>query len=61
MADARPSSDGRGIMAKAVDALEQARAMPRGPERTQALKQAGLLRFAADKQRSAFAKRAKPA
>ena len=60
MANARPRSDGREDMAEAVDALEKARSMPRGPERTLALKQAGLLRFAAEKSRPAYVKRAKP-
>jgi hypothetical protein len=34
--------------AEAEEALEAARAMPRGPEKVAALKKAGLLRMAAD-------------
>ena len=44
--EARP--DGRGEIAKAMDALEKAREMPRGPERNRALKNVGLLRYVAD-------------
>jgi len=48
--EARLSRDGRDAIAKALDALEAAREMPRGPERTQALKEAGRLRHIADLQ-----------
>jgi hypothetical protein len=47
--------------AEASTALEQARAMPQGPERNQALKKAGILRSAADLRGIAFAKRGRPA
>lgn len=45
---ARLSPEGRGAKERAVDALEAARQMPRGNERTQALKEAGRLRYIAD-------------
>ena len=47
--------------AEAVVALEAARAMPHGPERTEAMKKAGILRNAADLQGIFFAKRGRPA
>jgi hypothetical protein len=47
--------------AEALIALEQARAMEPGPERTQAMKRAGILRNAADLQGVFFAKRGRPA
>jgi hypothetical protein len=46
--------------AVATNALEDARAMPPGPERTDALKKAGLLRQAVDSQGLVFAKRGRP-
>lgn len=46
---------------EALAVLEQARAMPHGPERTEVLKKAGLLQKAADSQGIAFAKRGRPA
>ena len=46
--------------AEASTALERARAMPRGPERTEAMKKAGMLRNAADSRGIAFAKRGRP-
>jgi len=39
----------RDDVVNAIDALEKARQMPRGPERIQALREAGLLRYAADR------------
>jgi hypothetical protein len=45
---------------EALAALEQARAMPRGPARSEALKRAGLLQNAADMQGLTFAKRGRP-
>jgi hypothetical protein len=42
-------------------ALSNARAMPPGPERTEAMKQAGALRNAVDLQGITFAKRGRPA
>jgi hypothetical protein len=46
--------------AEAVVALEEARAIPHGPERTDAMKRAGILRNAADLRGIAFAKRGRP-
>jgi hypothetical protein len=46
--------------AEALTALEEARAMAPGPERTEALKRAGILRNAADSQGPSFAKRGRP-
>jgi hypothetical protein len=46
--------------AKADEALEQARSMPSGQEKTEALKKAGLLRKAADADGISFAKRGRP-
>jgi hypothetical protein len=46
--------------AEALAALEEARAMPQGPERTKALKKAGILRNAADSHGLVFAKRGRP-
>jgi hypothetical protein len=45
---------------RAVDALELARRMPPGPERSQALKLASLLRCAADARGLVFPKRGRP-
>jgi hypothetical protein len=47
--------------AEAVIALEQARNMKPGVERTEAMKRAGILRNAADLQGLFFAKRGRPA
>ncbi len=49
------------LEAEALAALEVARAMPHGPERTRALKEAGHLRNAADLLGIVFAKRGRPA
>jgi hypothetical protein len=49
-----------GRIAGAMEALEQAREMPPGLQRAQALKQAGLLRHAADNQGLIFVKRGRP-
>ena len=54
----RPELD---LDAEALVALEEARAMPHGPERTRALKEAGHLRNAADLLGIVFAKRGRPA
>jgi hypothetical protein len=54
----RPKLD---LEAEAVAALERARTMPPGPERTEAMKQAGILRNALDLQGVFFAKRGRPA
>jgi hypothetical protein len=53
----RPQLD---LDAEAQAALEQARAMEPGPERTDAMKRAGILRNAADLQGLFFAKRGRP-
>jgi hypothetical protein len=52
----RLSPDDRSEIARAIEALEEARGMPRGLERTQALKNAGMLRYAADKRGLTFVK-----
>ena len=44
----------------AADALELARQMALGPERNEALKQAGALRRSADERGVVFAKRGRP-
>jgi hypothetical protein len=49
------------LEAEALAALEEARRMPAGPERTEAMKKAGILRNAADLQGVFFAKRGRPA
>jgi hypothetical protein len=46
--------------AQAQTALDQARAMPPGSEKTEALRKAGLLRNAADVSGFVFAKRGRP-
>jgi hypothetical protein len=62
MADEKKEQRPRGDLdAEAVMALEQARAMQPGPERTEAMKRAGILRNAADLQGLFFAKRGRPA
>jgi len=53
----RPQQD---LHMEALAALEQARAMPHGPARSEALKRAGLLQNAADMQGLTFAKRGRP-
>jgi len=50
----RPQQD---LHMEALVALEQARAMPHGPARSEALKRAGILQNAADMQGLLFAKR----
>jgi len=42
---------------RAQTALEEARALPPGPEKAQALRKAGILRNAAEKRVTLFAKR----
>jgi hypothetical protein len=49
------------LEAQALAALEEARTMPPGPARTEAMKKAGILRNAADLQGLFFAKRGRPA
>jgi hypothetical protein len=55
--DPRPRLD---LEAEASAALEEARTMPPGPERTEAMKKAGILRNAADLRGVFFAKRGRP-
>jgi hypothetical protein len=45
---------------EALAALEKARAMPNGPERTEAMKRAGILRNAVDIQGLLIPKRGRP-
>jgi hypothetical protein len=53
----RPKLD---LRTEALAVLEQARAMAPGPERTEAIKRAGVLRNAAELQGLLFAKRGRP-
>jgi hypothetical protein len=53
----RPELD---LDAETLAALEEARAMPHGPERTKAMKKAGNLRNAADLLGIVFGKRGRP-
>jgi hypothetical protein len=46
--------------ARAREALDEARRLPHGPARTEAMKKAGQLRLAADMQESPATKSAKP-
>jgi hypothetical protein len=55
--EGRPQRD---LHMEALAALEQARAMPHGPARSEALKRAGILQNAADMQGVVFAKRGRP-
>jgi hypothetical protein len=50
----------RDLHMEALVALEQARAMPHGPARSEALKRAGILQHAADMQGLTIAKRGRP-
>ena len=52
--------DARNLDAEAMAALEEARNMPPGPDRTEALKKAGILRKAADLHLPRLAKRGRP-
>jgi hypothetical protein len=56
----KPQPPDPDLEAEALAALEEARAIPRGPERTEAMKKAGILRDAADSRGIAFAKRGRP-
>jgi hypothetical protein len=58
--EARLCQDDRDAIAKALDALEAARATPRGPERARALKEAGRLRCIADLQGVVVARKGRP-
>jgi len=55
--DPRPKLD---LETEALSALEVARAMEPGPERTEAMKRAGILRNAADLRGLLFATRERP-
>jgi hypothetical protein len=55
-----PPADDRNQNAKALDALQEAREMPPGAQRIEALKKAGLLRHAADSRELTFVKRGRP-
>jgi hypothetical protein len=54
------SPDRRSQKASAADALQEAREMPPGARRTDALKKAGLLRRAADSHGLISAKKGRP-
>jgi hypothetical protein len=56
--DRRPKLD---LEAEALAALERARTMSPGPERNEAMKQAGILRNAAELQGMSFSERRRPA
>lgn len=53
----RPKLD---LETEALAALDEARTMAPGPERTEAMKRAGILRNAVDMQGLLFAKRGRP-
>jgi hypothetical protein len=55
--DPKPKLD---LEAEALAALEEARALPPGPERTEAMKRAGILRNAVDMQGLLFPRRDRP-
>jgi hypothetical protein len=55
--DSRPKRD---LAIEALAALEEARAMPHGPERSEAMKRAGILQNAVDMQGLMFARRGRP-
>jgi len=57
LSDSRPKRD---LETEAATALEEARAMPHGPERSEAMKRAGILQNAVDMQGLLFAKRGRP-
>ena len=55
-----PPADDRNQNARALDALQEAREMPPGAQRIEALKKAGLLRHAAESRELTFVKRGRP-
>lgn len=57
---AETSGDRHDWDARAEEALVEARKLPHGPERSEALKKAGQLRVAADMMGLLFAKRGRP-
>jgi hypothetical protein len=60
MKQVNPSGDALDRYAKATEALEMARLMPPGPEKTEALKKASVLRNAADIRGLFIARRGRP-
>lgn len=56
----QPPKMDHDLSVEADEALEAARALPKGPEKAEALKRAGLLRAAADARGIEFAKRGRP-
>lgn len=60
VATALPTSENRRRSAKAEDALDEARRMPPGSKRIDALKKAGRLRYMVDRHGISFAKRGRP-
>jgi hypothetical protein len=56
----QPSNDAISWDARAIEALEKARLMPPGQERSEALKKAGILRNATDLRGLFFAKHDRP-
>jgi hypothetical protein len=54
------TANNRDLNAKAIDALEEARNMPPGPERAKALNKADRLRYAADIYDYLFSSKPKP-
>ncbi|MDO9564797.1 MAG: hypothetical protein Q7J60_24520 [Bradyrhizobium sp.] len=58
--DAKQPSRSHDVEASADEALAEARSLPPGPERIEALKTAGKLRYAADVYGIIFAKRGRP-
>jgi hypothetical protein len=60
MDEKRQTRDDDDPESRAVVALDEARKLPHGPERTEALKQAGKLRNAADRRGISFAKTGRP-
>ncbi|CAN5454148.1 hypothetical protein BH10PSE11_BH10PSE11_19720 [soil metagenome] len=57
---AQRSSEGLLSAAKADEALEEARQLPHGTARTEALRKAGMLRATADKHGLVFAPKGRP-
>ncbi|WP_291867519.1 hypothetical protein [Bradyrhizobium sp.] len=55
-----PHREERDMEAQADEALEAARSMSPGKDKTEALKRAGLLRTAADARGVSFARRGRP-
>lgn len=60
MDEKRQTRDDDDPETRALAALDEARKLPHGPERTEALKQTGKLRNAADRHGISFAKTVRP-